>query len=263
MNLFAPQRFLRVFVNDLILLRGRRIAMVTLALMGLGLLVYFLSFSAASAAPNAQPLWILLFPVLLLGAGLVFTSVIYGDMHHPLERFHYLTLPCSNLERFISRYLITAPLFYLYALVFYFVLDFVARALMSALFELTLPPFDLGNQFVREFSIIYFAAHAVMYTGAIYFRSYALIRTGASLFGLWLGCIALMFVSVRILYADQFVSFLQPKPEFYIDIQPPAFFRAMEDGWEWTHKLLAFALVVWVLFLGYLGLRHYEVKDGL
>jgi hypothetical protein len=30
-----------------------------------------------------------------------------------------------------------------------------------------------------------------------------------------------------------------------------------------VHKLLALAVVAWTLFLGYLGLRHHEVKDGL
>ena len=63
---------------------------------------------------------------MLIVGGLICTSTIFADLHHPLQRFHYLTLPCSNLERFLSRYLLSAPLYYLYVLVAYAILDWVA-----------------------------------------------------------------------------------------------------------------------------------------
>ena len=93
----------------------------TLALAGLGLIAYLTNLEPQAAAKPA--LYAVLFPIVLIGGGLVFTSTIFADLHHPLQRFHFLTLPCSNLERFISRYLLSAPLYYLYVLVLYAVFD--------------------------------------------------------------------------------------------------------------------------------------------
>ncbi len=265
MNTFNFQRFLRVIGNDLLLLNGRRVAMITLALMGLGLLYYVTNVATASD-PGQEPMSHAMFPILLLLGGSIFTSMIYADLHHPLERFHYLTLPVSNLERFLSRYLITAPFYYVYAVVVFYVFELIAAAVIAAGWDLTFVPMDLGNDFMKMVSIGYFASHALMYTGAIYFRSYAFIRTQASLAGLWLACIVMAGGTIRLLYWDMFEPFtffeIKPEAEGNVNIGLPAFLD-VESGWTLLHKAIATAVLAWVLFLGYLGLRHHEVQDGL
>lgn len=257
MNTFAWPRFIRVFANDLILLKARRIAMASLALIGLGLLVYLTS--VPGARPGVVEPSLYLFPILLLGGGLVFTSIIYGDMHHPLERFHYLTLPCSNLERFVSRYLITAPLYYVYALVLYFVFEQIAKLLCLWLFDATFEPFDPADLADRSFTLAFFVAHAVVYAGAIWFRSFALVKTAASLFGLWLALTLVFSLTMRLVFWDSFISLFELRPDVYINLNIPF----MSEEPALAHKSLLFAAALWVLFLGYLGLRDHEVQDGL
>lgn len=259
MNTFDMARFIRIFTNDLFLLKAPRVAMATLAVMGLGLLTYYTNAQEPGLAD--APMSNVLFPILLLGGGLIFTSIIYGDMHHPLERFHYLTLPCSNLERFLSRYLITAPLYYVYALAVYFVFELIAKTLFWLLFEVTFVPFEPFNENNRNFTIGYFGVHAVVYTGAIYFRSYALIKTCASYFALSAMIGLVFFVTLRILFWDNFISLFRLAPEAYINMETRFIF--MEGGPTLVHKLGLTAFLLWVLFLGYMGLRDHEVQDGL
>src|SRR5688572_7721339 len=116
MSSFSWPRFQRVFANDL-LQQWRKIWIGTLALAGSGLVAYLTNVDPQAAV--RPTLYEALFPTALLGGGLIFASTIFADLHHPLRRFHYLTLPCSNLERFLSRYLLTGPIFYLYVLAAY------------------------------------------------------------------------------------------------------------------------------------------------
>src|SRR5690606_14860576 len=95
---FNLQRFFHVLIGNLILLHARKIGFASLGLAGIGLICYAVNVSAEQG-DNGEVAMVM-FGILLLGGGSIFTSMIYNDMHHPLERFQYLMLPCSNLERF-------------------------------------------------------------------------------------------------------------------------------------------------------------------
>ncbi len=263
-DIFDWRRFSRVFLNDLRLLLGRRIAFASLGLAGIGLIVYLSSVTEVPA--DNMSLSLILFGVLLSGGGQVFTSVIYSDMHHPLERFHYLMLPCSNLERFLSRYLITAPLYLVYAIVLFKVFEVAANFMIVTLFEAQpVPPLDLGSDAAKLIVLGYFFSHVFVYCAAIWFRSYALIKLMATGFILWLACAILLFLAIRILYWDSFISFFEVNPEGpYPNINlGPRTFTDDEGNLLWWAKTAIAAVLAWVLFLAYLGLKEHEVQDGL
>jgi hypothetical protein len=260
MDIFNWQRFLRVFFNDLLLLQARRIGVASLGLMGVGILVYVTN---VTEIPDAnQGVGIVTFLILLIGGGSIFTSMIFNDMHHPLERFHYLMLPCSNLERFVSRYLITAPLFLVYAVVLFKVFEVIANFICSLLwYGDTVPVVDFGNEEIRHGILGFFVGHVFVFTGAIWFRSYSLIKTMMASFVFWSALGAVFFIALRIFYWDSFISWFETNPEGpYINGEALTF---GEDGIFWYHKLLLAAFLLWVLFLAYKGLEEHEVQDGL
>lgn len=263
-DLFNWQRFIRVFINDLYLLQGRRIAFTSLGLIAIGIMVYFLSASQPPDVP--QQFAFGMFAALLGFGGLIFTSMIFNDMHHPLERFQYLMLPCSNLERFVSRYLITAPLFIVYATLLYKVFEFVANFLIEIVYETPgIPPLDIGSERTRYLFIGYLALHVFSFTGAIWFRSYAFIKTQVAGLMFWLAWIALMAVTIRILYWDSFIGLFEINPEGpfpNIVFDAEYFFDAEEKLRPWV-KVATAAFLGWFLFLAYLGLDEHEVQDGL
>ena len=107
MNAFSIARFQRLLQNDALRML-RPVLYCTLAFLGLTVLLHA---TLTEAGTTAQPsISIVVFGIYLLGGGLLLTSLAFHDMHHPLEGQRYLMLPCSNLERFLSRYLLTGPL---------------------------------------------------------------------------------------------------------------------------------------------------------
>lgn len=249
-NTFDASRFLRVFRNDFAQ-QWRRIWIATIGAFGLGLVIYMTNVDPRQ--PDEPALFAGLFPLALIIGGLLFTASIFADVHHPLQRFQSLTLPCSNLERFLSRYLLTGPLFFLYTLVAYAVFDAAAAMLAQAWLGKRAAAFDLTATPIWQFSATWFFLHACMLLGAVYFRSYALIKTGLVATVLSFTMIVVHVVAVRLTYWEYFTGVLPDDgavlPELVAFTQPEPL------------VLMGFLLHLWVLYLAYLTLCEHEVQE--
>lgn len=252
MNLFNWQRFLRALQNDL-QQQWRKVWVTTLGLVGLGLIIYFTNIDSTQVAQPDFSTW--LFPLALVVGGLGFTSTIFADTHHPLQRFHYLTLPYSNLERFISRYLHTGPLFCLYVIVSYVIFDRLAAGLSELLWGNSAMPFSPFRQQEVWTMLNYFLLHSVMLTGAIHFRSWHLSKTllTGTLFGI--GAVFVQVASVKLLFHDYFDSLFS----FEERAPSPALLR---DRIE-IQIVFWFLLHLWMLYLAWRCLCEHEVQDEL
>jgi hypothetical protein len=251
MNTFNFQRFMRLCCNDVLWL-AKPLLRATLAMMVVGLLI------GLTNSGGQQDVYIVLFPIVLLGAGLVFASLSFSDMHHPLQRFHYLTLPCSNLERFVSRYLLSAPLFYLYAVAAYFVFDFILRLLIRKFAEIAPPVFDPLNPMILDFTLAFFLTHALVFTGAIHFRSYTLVKTVLSGALIAVGLALLQLLSVKVFYWDYFPAFLSLEAERDFRLSTPPWLAEPLV----IYSVLA-AAWVWVMYIAFQCLKDHEVQDAL
>ena len=109
-DMFDMQRFSRLLVIEL----SNYWKKVGLAS---GLVFALMMFIYSDLSDEAKTFSVGIFFIYIVVGGAIFTSVIFSDMHHPLERFQFLTLPCSQVERFASKYLVTGPLFLVYGLV--------------------------------------------------------------------------------------------------------------------------------------------------
>ncbi len=248
MSPFDASRFRRQFLNDL-LQQWRKIWIATLAAVGLGLVAYLTNLNPPDA-PQPE-LYAVLFPIVLLVGGLIFTSTTFADLHHPLQQFQFLTLPCSNLERFLSRYLLSAPLYYLYVLVVYAVFDWVAALAACALLGRSAAAFAPFEPQMVHFTLCYFGLHALMFGGAIYFRSHALIKTGLSVVLIGFGLVLVQFAATGIFFWSYFRSlfpFEATAPVRLVTVPSPVVVVG------------AVLLYLWVLFLAYLRLREHEVQ---
>jgi len=251
MNSLHWPRFRHVLANDF-LQQWKKIWIATLALAGVGLVAYLTNVDPGAAArPEIHRG--LFVPVLMLG-GMIFTSAIFTDMHHPLQRFHYLTLPCSNLERFVSRYLLTGPLFCLYVLVVYMVFEWLASLIARAMLGTSGAGFSPFHEEVLETTLNYLWMHALVFAGAIHFRSHALIKTLLVFLVVGCGLVAVQLIALRVVFWDHFTSLVQVEPDFTLHLFfiPPPILTA-----------LVAALAAWVLFIAYLGLREHEVQGEL
>jgi hypothetical protein len=159
---------------------------------------------------------------------------------------------------------ITAPLYYVYALVMYKLFEVVANFAIAILLENgnPIPPLDLGSDVVAQITVAWFVTHIFIYCGAIWFRSYALFKLMATNMVFFSLCGAISFLAVRIFYWDSFISFFEMNPEgpFPNIVFNPFDANGTLKGWV---RALFIGFLGWVLFLAYLGLDEHEVQDGL
>lgn len=245
-------RLRRALLNDALRI-WKPVVIATVALLGLTTIIYINSFDPNDPDPTS----IVVFGLYLIGGGLVLTSLAFQDMHHPLERYRYLMLPISNLERFLCRYLLTGPLFLLYLIIAFSLVDWIANAIATRWTGHAEPLFDAFSVIPGWIMYGYMILHAMMLLGAICFRSYALIKTALTGMLVFCGTVASLYLSLRIFYFGSFSwTDIDPVKDLDLSLQP-----MFAVSWMNTAAGALFAL--WVLYVGYRCLKAHEVQDEL
>ena len=255
MSSFSVPRFRRLFLNDVLRI-AKPVLLMSAALLCLTSVIYIANFEPGRV-PDDPPIGVVLFGIYLLGGGLLLTSEIFRDMHHPLERYHYLMLPVSNLERFLSRYLLTGPLLVLYMLAAFTAMDWVGNQLAVWLKDASAPLVSPGQLPITIVLRVYLFVHLIGFLGAICFRSMNLVKTALSVVVFGFSMSAAGYVAMRVFYFDAFEwgSFHAVKP-LRMTLAP-----LFEASWmNWT-IVLAFA--AWLLYVAYRCLKAHEVQNGL
>jgi hypothetical protein len=252
---FSFPRFRRVLANDALRI-AKPTLMSSVALFALTLIIYLSNFEPGHQVGD-PPINVVLFSVYLFAGGLLLTSIAFQDMHHPLERYQYLMLPVSNLERFASRYLLTGPLLVAFFVVAFKIMDWTGNAVAEWLRDSSEPGFAPTSDELLLIMRIYLGVHALMFLGAICFRSYQLIKTALALTLICLSMPAVMYLSVRIIYFDKFdFSSWEPVGPLRLMLEP-AFTN------YWVNVGLVTAFVAWILYMAYRCLKAHEVQNEL
>jgi hypothetical protein len=159
-------------------------ALVGVMLLGGSFLVYM---TGARMDINNQ--WVL-FTMILLLAGTIFTSTIFADLGDKKKAIPWLMLPASHFEKFLVAWIYSFVVFIItYTLSFYLV----------ALFVLSIKPldgsppemFNISSNHALQIYMVYAFLHGVAICGAIYFEKLHFIKT-AFIFFISLGILILM-----------------------------------------------------------------------
>lgn len=144
------------------------------------------------------------FFVLFVG-GFILTSHAFKDLHQTELAYSYLTLPCSNFERFLSKWLLTSVGYALGLLALFYIFVIARMGLNFAIFhnDFTLP--DLFNTTFLHSLSNYIVLHSIVFLGAVVFRRYCLLKTALSV-----GCIFLVFGYITTLVGLKFYAFWEP-----------------------------------------------------
>lgn len=251
-QMFSLPRFWRVLQNDVLRI-AKPLLYGTLALFGVTWLVYLSNFEPGPA--TEAPANRVLYAMILGCAGVLFTASSFNDMHHPLERYHYLMLPVSNFERFLSRYLLTGPLLLLYVMVAFSIMDWSGNQLTLLFKEASEPLFSPISRSSLIGARIYLSLHALMFTGAICFRSYAWIKTPLFVMLTLAGMVAAFYLALRIFYYDAF-SWTRFEAVGSIRMQLVPLFEA-----TWANFAVVIGFVSWILYVAYRCLKAHEVQE--
>lgn len=249
--MFSFPRFLLVLRNDL-LAQGKRLMLGAGAALVAGILIYIGNLTE-NEANSESPLYLLTFMMVLMFGGGLFSSQLYADLHHPQERYFTLTLPVSAAERFLSRWLLGAPLFWLLAVAFMHVLQFCAALITEPFTGLRAQPFAF-TQATLFTSVAFFIGQALMMLGALWFRSMQFAKTILTGLILWLLYTVLAVLVTKLVFFDHFESIWSLESNVRFSLHFPDFMMSQTFA-----KAAAFLLYLWLLFLSYSCLRDHEV----
>lgn len=125
------------------------------------------------------------FLILFLG-GLWITSLAFTEIHNEQKSGTYLTLPCSQLEKVLSRLLLTSILYIIVTLALYTLFYWIVDSIVRIRTGLDLPLFNPFQPIIFHWIADYLILQSVLFLGAIYFKSHVIVKTIATvgIFGL-------------------------------------------------------------------------------
>ena|SRR3990167_593642 len=127
----------------------------------------------------------------LYSVGFVSASRAFTEMHDKEKACHYLTLPCSNLERFLSKWLLSGVFFPIAITLIFFLLSNLNVIANRVLYHNVISVFDITQLSLWIQIGKYIILQSVFLLGAAYFYKNAFAKTTLVIGGclLILGCI--------------------------------------------------------------------------
>ena len=118
-----------------------------------------------------------LFSFLLFGGGFIFTSIIYYEFNDKTGTHHYLSLPASTFEKYLSKWFITAVLFPIVFVLLFWIYVKLGDRLYYSYTEESITTWFINNWWTFFFIKIYFVVQSIYLVGAIAFQKYTFFKT--------------------------------------------------------------------------------------
>lgn len=180
--------------------------------------------------------------VLFLG-GLWLTSKSFVDMHTKDRNCTFLTLPVSNLERFLGRLLLTTVGYIIAVCIIFTVASILAAGLAFLIFRISTVLFNPFASDILGYLLGYICLQSLFFLGAIYFR-----KNNASKTILAFCLMVVVFTSVAFL--------------LFILIVGPRVFFGSNYIWEFVVSIkyiVAIFVPLCAYLIAYLRLCEYEI----
>lgn len=164
-NLLSFTRLNWLILNDL-KLQAKTILIVAATLIVLFALMPFHITSGSTAY----------FFILYVG-GIFISGSAFADYHDARKAFFSLTLPCSNFERFLSRWIETTILYAIGLLLFYYLFSLLSYTVNLYGYHQQVQLFDVMQPSLWQGILEYFIFQSIILLGAVTFKKNALIKT--------------------------------------------------------------------------------------
>jgi hypothetical protein len=173
-SLFDIGRFNQLVTNDL------RINQKPIMIAAAVILVFWALISLGGPITNT------VYAFTLYIGGFILTSRSFKELHNSELAYHYLTLPCSNLERFLSKWLITSIGYALALVALVYLFTTMHTALIFVLWHKAPVSTSIFDPTLWQTIGTYIVLHSMVFLGAVFFKRYCLLKTA-----LFLGCLML------------------------------------------------------------------------
>ena len=210
---------------------------------------------------NIYYIW---YPIFLLLGGFIFTSFSFSELDEKTGAHHYLTLPASTLEKFVSKWFITSIGFAFAFTTAFWIATIIINMLSQAIYGATpydFSPFNKIEGFETQttflFVKIYLAVQTMYLVGAIMFRKYVVFKTPLASLAITLAFAFVMTIIARIVLWNWFdgwfdVGQMNMRPNETLE----NFFDGRFENLGWF--CLWFLLPLWMLTIGFFKLKEKE-----
>ena len=173
MNDFFNLKRLELFLRSDLAVRARSILTFTITTF---VVLFLYNILSAEYMPGFHNV---LYSLFLFGGGFFITSHVFSDLHDKTQGVVFLTLPASQFEKLLGRWLITA-VGYALGLLLLFSILFIFTNLCKAIFIpsfRSITVFHINWQQILQSLKYYLLLQPVFLLGAIYFKKSALTKT--------------------------------------------------------------------------------------
>ncbi len=200
----------------------------------------------------------IVFVSMLIFIGGIYTINTFREYQNHSRRIQYLMIPASHLEKLISKWLITLPLFILQSLIVFVLAYSIFGWLIQAQWELNFVSLsELNWKYVLRFTLLYYWFHAAYLLLATMFNKHPLLKSivfGSIMFALGTFIVMLIF---RLFMWEYFEGFFKPSTTLNYTTKWP------NDEWlesnEMTFKLLlSFVLVPFLYLISFFKMKEKE-----
>ena len=244
---FNTSRFMQLIKRDAIIYR-RPILIAMACIPVIAIMIFYIQELTEESAFSHQ-FFLPWFNIFLFVGGVAFTSIVMWEFRTDAGRTQYLTLPASNFEKWLSRYLYSLIIYPLYIIIIFHIIGSYGdvygdgRSLRTFMFVS-----------LKLFLVI----HAFMFLAAIWFNNYSAPK--AFFYGLAVFFIVVIIISIffRLIFFDAFDGFLMMNQE--IKIEPnEAFQTEVENVYmPIIDKLFWWGLPIFLWFVSYFKMKEKE-----
>lgn len=117
-----------------------------------------------------------LYSILLFVGGFWVSSLAFKELHDPEKNYIFLTLACSNLEKFLCKLLLTSLGYVLALSIGYFILSLIINVFNLLLLKQFQPLFNPLHQSILVHIYYYIILQSVFLLGSIYFKKHVMSK---------------------------------------------------------------------------------------
>ncbi len=199
------------------------------------------------------------FGLVFLIGGTLFTGASFAELNDERARTQYLNLPASSLEKFISKWLITAPIFVIVAILFYWLFTVLLAAFTNYWFDFSFPAFQPFNTLNWLLIRIYLVGQTVFLVGAIYFRGFDAAKTVLLLVLVGMLLWLVGGATFRIAFWEVFDGLVSIRPDVMNVMNDDYKDFITNDVWPLLQKIFWFGVAPLFLVVGYFKIKETEV----
>jgi hypothetical protein len=226
------------------------------SLIFLGVLSGLIALAGLLAASNGQGVmdWqdfhLKWYGILFYLIGILHTGGVFGEFKRPATLQDYLLLPASHLEKWLSRWFRSLPVYLLTFTVSYIIAALVMQLLIYLVRKEAVPFFNPFDTMLLRYWKWYVLIQAVMLVGAVQFNRNAALKTVLALlaalfsFGILTGLVQML------LFRDLMENgFFDGNSGLGLVFSPELIMERFEQIFPWILWLLILPFLWWISFL--------------